>query len=132
MSELTEMSGREELLSPQADPVEAAEETTLRPRRLDEFVGQEAVKAQLALSIRAAAERGDAMDHVLFAGPPGLGKTSLARIVALELGVAMTETGCRARSRRRSTRRWRTASSRSRSASGRARGWRTCRSRRSR
>lgn len=65
---------------------------SLRPRRLEDFVGQEAIKDQLAVSITAAASRGEALDHVLFAGPPGLGKTSLAQIVAAELGVAFTQT----------------------------------------
>jgi Holliday junction DNA helicase RuvB len=65
---------------------------SLRPRRLEDFVGQEAVKDQLAVSIAAAASRGEALDHVLFAGPPGLGKTSLAQIVAAELGVLFVQT----------------------------------------
>jgi Holliday junction DNA helicase RuvB len=65
---------------------------SLRPRRLEDFVGQEAVKDQLAVSIAAAAARGDALDHVLLAGPPGLGKTSLAQIVAAELEVAFVQT----------------------------------------
>ena len=67
-------------------------EARLRPQALDEFVGQEALKAQLEMSIRAARGRGEPLDHVLLAGPPGLGKTSLARIVAHELGVRITET----------------------------------------
>src|SRR3954470_4201824 len=67
-------------------------EARLRPQRLDEFVGQDSLKAQLGLAIQAAAPRGAPLDHVLLAGPPGLGKTSLARIVANELGVRITET----------------------------------------
>ena len=65
---------------------------SLRPRRLDDFVGQDAVKDQLAVSIAATASRGEALDHVLLAGPPGLGKTSLAQIVAAELGVQFVQT----------------------------------------
>jgi MoxR-like ATPase len=64
-------------------------EQTLRPRRLDEFVGQERVKEQLAIALAAAKARGEALDHVLLVGPPGLGKTSLAYIVRQELGVGI-------------------------------------------
>ncbi|MGB9184860.1 MAG: Holliday junction branch migration DNA helicase RuvB [Solirubrobacteraceae bacterium] len=65
---------------------------SLRPRRLEDFVGQPGLKDQLAVSIAAAASRGEALDHVLLAGPPGLGKTSLAQIVAAELGVSFIST----------------------------------------
>ena len=65
---------------------------SLRPRRLDEFVGQPQLKEQLAVAIEAAAARGEALDHLLLAGPPGLGKTSLAQIVAAELDVDFVST----------------------------------------
>jgi Holliday junction DNA helicase RuvB len=65
---------------------------SLRPRRLRDFVGQEALREQLAVAITAAGGRGEALDHLLLAGPPGLGKTSLAQIVASELGVPFVQT----------------------------------------
>jgi Holliday junction DNA helicase RuvB len=74
------------------DELELELDRSLRPRRLEEFVGQPGLKEQLAVSIAAAASRGEALDHVLLAGPPGLGKTSLAQIVAAELGVSFVST----------------------------------------
>jgi len=67
-------------------------EATLRPRALDEYVGQEKAKGNLALFIDAARGRGEALDHVLLYGPPGLGKTTLANIIACEMGVSIKST----------------------------------------
>jgi Holliday junction DNA helicase RuvB len=72
-----------------ADPVEAAEESNLRPRRLAEFVGQAQLKEHLSIVLEAARRRGQAVDHLLFAGPPGLGKTTMAGIVATEMGAGL-------------------------------------------
>ena len=73
---------------------------SLRPRRLEDFIGQDALKAQLQVSLEAAAAREEALDHVLLSGPPGLGKTSLAQILANELGVPFVQTAAPALERK--------------------------------
>jgi len=77
----------ERIISAKAGTEDAATDTSLRPKRLDDYVGQEQVKENLGISIIAAQRRGEALDHVLLYGPPGLGKTTLANIIAGELGV---------------------------------------------
>src|SRR5688500_1954582 len=67
-------------------------DATLRPQSLSDFIGQEQARSNLRVFIQAAKGRGDALDHVLFAGPPGLGKTTLAQIMAKELGVGFRAT----------------------------------------
>ncbi len=85
------MSENERLIS--ALPSDAdASDASIRPQSLDDFIGQEQARANLRIFIQAAKARGDALDHVLFAGPPGLGKTTLAQIMAKELGVGFRAT----------------------------------------
>jgi holliday junction DNA helicase RuvB len=80
-----------QFLAPVLADSEEELELSLRPRTLDDFVGQERVKEQLSIALEAARGRGEALDHVLLAGPPGLGKTSLAQIVRNELGVGIRQ-----------------------------------------
>ncbi len=80
-----------QFLAPVIADAEDELERSLRPQSLSDFVGQERVKEQLAIALEAAKARGEALDHVLFAGPPGLGKTSLAQIVRNELGVGIRQ-----------------------------------------
>ncbi len=79
------MSTPPRLVAPEKQEDDA--DTSLRPQKLSEFIGQKQARANLEIFIRAARERKEALDHVLFVGPPGLGKTTLAQIVARELGV---------------------------------------------
>ena len=80
------------LIATAANPDDDVVEASIRPQRLADYLGQPTVREQLAISIEAARRRGEALDHVLIFGPPGLGKTTLSTIIARELGVNLRYT----------------------------------------
>jgi len=89
---MADMNKKQGIVTPLADPQDKVLAHTVRPRRLAEYVGQLAVRARMEVFIEAAKRRGEALDHVLIFGPPGLGKTTLAQVISNELGANFRQT----------------------------------------
>jgi holliday junction DNA helicase RuvB len=77
---------REKLITPNSEDIEGVVELSLRPKRIAEFIGQENLKENISIAFQATKKRKEPLEHILFSGPPGLGKTTLAHIVAHEMG----------------------------------------------
>ncbi len=86
------MTGRSEITTPEVLQEDAVTEPSLRPQRLNEFIGQDKVREALGIAVEAAKQRREPLDHLLFHGPPGLGKTTLASLIAREMGVNFKST----------------------------------------